>query len=180
MDPLARARTMLLGSAMILLSIGIVMIYSASAIKALESMNDSTYFIKRHLLYLFFGVGLAYYMSSVSIEEMRSHSKKIFIIGVVLLVLVLIPHVGYKAHGARRWFKFFGAQFQPSEFFKIAILLYMADFLDRKKASLRDFRHTLLPALVILGASAGLLMKEPDLGTTFTLVVMVLILFFAA
>ena len=180
MDPLRRARTLMFGSAIILIAIGIVMIYSASAIYALDTMKDSAYFLKRHLVYLVVGVFLTVLTARVDYQKLRRFSKPILISALVLLVLVLIPHVGHATGGARRWFKFFGFSFQPSEYLKIVLIFYMADYLDRKKESLTDIKHTLLPALFVLGLCAGLVMIQPDLGTSVTLVVVALVLFFAA
>lgn len=180
MEPLTRARSLLFGSAVILIAVGIVMIYSASAIYAMDKMKDPNYFLIRHLVYLGMGTFLSWVASKVNYQALRKHAKHVLIAAVVLLVLVLVPHVGSSAGGARRWFKFLGFSFQPSEFLKIAIIFYMADFLDRKKDALDDLKHTLLPALLVLGVSAGLILKQPDLGTAVTVSLVVLVLFFGA
>ncbi len=180
MEPLRRARVLLFGSAVILIAVGVVMIYSASAIYAFEKMKDSLFFLKRHLVYLGIGVVLASFLSSVDYKAYRKHAKPILIIGLVLLALVLIPHVGSSTGGARRWFKFFGFSFQPSEFLKIALIFYFADFLDRKKESLNDLKRTVFPALFILGTCAGLIFLQPDLGTAVTIALVILVLFFVA
>ncbi len=180
MEPLRRARTLLFGSASVLIALGVVMIYSASAIYAHERMRDSFYFLKRHLVYLGLGVFFAYFTASVDYKNLRRYAKAILIASTVLLVLVLIPHVGSMTGGARRWFKVFGFSFQPSEFMKLALIFYMADFLDRRKTMLNDFKFTILPALFILGLAAGLIFLQPDLGTAVTLAIVALVLFFAA
>ena len=180
MEPLKRARSLLLGSTLILIAVGIVMIYSASAIYALDTMKDPNYFLVRHLVYLAAGSFLGWLASRVNYQALRRHSKTMLIGIVALLALVLVPHIGSLAGGARRWFKFLGFSVQPSEFLKVVIIFYMADFLDRRKDSLKDFKHTILPALFVLGISTGLILKQPDLGTAVTVAMVVLILFFAA
>lgn len=180
METLRRARNILFGSAMILICLGIVMIYSASAIYSLDVMKDSAYFLKRHLLYLAMGSTLAYGAARINYRALRRHAKAILIVAIVLLVLVLIPHVGASTGGARRWFKFLGFSFQPSEFLKIAIIFYMADFLERRKDSLHDIRYTVLPALFVLGLAVGLVFLQPDLGTAVTVALVIFILFFVA
>ncbi|OIO39600.1 MAG: putative lipid II flippase FtsW [Candidatus Omnitrophica bacterium CG1_02_46_14] len=180
MEPLYRARNLLIGSAIVLLSIGIVMIYSASAIYALDRMGDSAYFIKRHLAYLAVGTALAFWTASMDYGSLRKHALPILGIAIGLMVFVLIPHIGHSTGGARRWFKVLGFSFQPSEFLKIALIFYMADYLERKKSTLNDLKHTILPALFVLGVSAGLVLKQPDLGTAMTISFVILILFFAA
>lgn len=156
------------------------MIYSASAIYSFDRMGDSCYFIKRHLAYLAVGTFLAFWAASVDYQAMRKRALPILGTAVALLVFVLIPHVGHSTGGARRWFKVLGFSFQPSEFLKLALIFYMADYLQRKKDSLKDIKHTLLPALFVLGASAGLILKQPDLGTAVTIALVTLIMFFAA
>jgi cell division protein FtsW len=180
MEPLQRARNLLFGSAVILIAVGVVMIYSASAIYAFDRMKDSLFFLKRHLVYLAMGGFLAAWVAGLDIPSLRKHAKIILIAAIVLLALVLIPGIGSATGGARRWFKLLGFSFQPSEFLKIAIIFYMADFLDRKKSSLHDIRHTVIPALFVLGMAAGLIFLQPDLGTAVTVALVVLILFFAA
>ena len=180
MQALRRARTLLFGSAGILTAIGIVMIYSASAIYAYDQKGDSAYFLKRHLVYVLVGAALGLAAFTADLTMLRRNSKRILTGMLVLMVLVLIPHVGTATGGARRWFKWFGFSFQPSEFLKIALILYLSDFLDRKREYLADLRHTVLPALAVLGLCSGLVFLQPDLGTAVTLAVVALLLFFAA
>lgn len=180
MEPLLRARKLLLGSAVILIAVGLVMIYSASAIYAHDQMKDSAYFLKRHIIYLMLGGVLAYWASFVDYESLRKYSKPIMGAALLLLVLVLIPHVGSSAGGARRWFKLLGFSFQPSEMLKIVLIFYMADYLDKRKSTLSDIKRTVLPALFVLGISAGLILKQPDLGTAITITLVIFILFFVA
>jgi len=168
------------GSAIILIAIGIVMIYSASAIYALDTMKDSTYFLKRHLVYLVVGAFLSVLAARVDYQRLRRFSKPILISALVLLVLVLIPHVGHATGGARRWFKFLGFSFQPSEYLKIVLIFYLADYLDRKSDSLNEIKQSLLPVLFVLGLCVGLIFLQPDLGTAITVALVALILFFAA
>jgi len=171
---------LLFGSAMILIAIGVVMIYSASAIYAFDKMGDSAYFLKRHLTYLAIGSALTFTALSIDLQSLRKYAKSFLTAAIVLLVLVLIPHLGHASGGARRWFKILGLSFQPSEFLKIVIIFYMADFLDRKKDSLKDLKHTVVPAFFVLGLCAGLVFLQPDLGTAVTLALVVAILFFVA
>ncbi len=180
MDALRRASKIVLMTTSILMAIGIVMIYSSSSIYALDRMGDSAYFLKRQLLYLIMGGALGFVCFKQDLDHLRPYSKKILIGCVILMVLVLIPHVGQSINGARRWFKVLGFSFQPSEFLKLALIFYMADFLDRKRDSLADLRHTVMPALVVLGLCAGLVFLQPDLGTAITLAAVTILLFFVA
>lgn len=180
MEALSRARSLLAGSAILLSAIGVVMIYSASSIYAYDRMGDSAYFLKRHLFYLALGGLAAWLTRRVRIDRLRVHSKRLLGVALVLLVLVLIPHVGSAAGGARRWFKFAGLSFQPSEYAKLALIVYFADYLDRKRHLLRDVRHAVAPALAVLGACAGLVLVQPDLGTAVTIALVIFVMFFVA
>lgn len=180
MEPLRKARELLFGSTMILISIGVVMIYSASAIYANEQMKDSAYFLKRQLVYLSIGAVLAYLASAVNYRAMRRHAKKILGLVILMLVIVLVPHIGHSSGGARRWFKILGFSFQPSEFLKLAVIFYFADFLDRRREHLSDLKRTVMPALFVVGICAGLVFLQPDLGTAVTVALVAFLLFFVA
>lgn len=153
----------------VLVSVGVVMIYSASAIYAHGSMGDSMYFLKRHLLYLLIGVILMLVAMSVDMNRLRQWSKPLLAVALMLLVLVLIPHIGREASGARRWFRVGPVNFQPSELAKVAIMIYMADLIARKKNLMKSFVHGYMPAVIALGAAVGLVLLEPDLGTAVTI-----------
>jgi len=162
----------------ILLGIGIVMIYSASAIYAYGNMGDSLYFLKRHLLYLVIGLVMMIITMSVDIETFRKLARPVILFSIIMLVLVLIPHIGRETSGARRWFRVGPINFQPSEFAKIAMILYMADFISRKEKGIKNFIYGYLPAMMVLGVMAGLVLIEPDLGTAITISLITVIMLF--
>ena len=164
----------------ILIAIGIVMIYSASAIYAFERMKDSTHYLKRHLLYLVLGVLVTLTAMRIDYTELRKYIKPSLLISIVLLILVLIPGISREIGGARRWFRFIGTGFQPSEFAKLALILYMADILDRKQSVIRSFRYGFLPPMIVLGLLVGLVLLQPDLGTAASFVLVSFIMLFVA
>lgn len=164
----------------ILVAIGIVMIYSASAIYAHGSMGDSLYFLKRHLLYLLIGLTTMFFAMLVDMNRLRQWAKPVLILSVALLVLVLIPHIGRETGGARRWFRIGPVNFQPSEFAKIAIMIYVADLISRKRELMKSFIHGYVPAMIVLGAVVGLVLLEPDLGTAVTISVICLMMMFVS
>jgi len=162
-----------------LVAVGIVMIYSASAIYADSVMKDSLFYIKRHLLYIGIGLFMMVLAMSVSLDKIRSMAKPLMFLAITLLLVVLIPHIGSQTSGARRWFKFGPLSFQPSEFAKIAIIIYMADFISRKEKVMKSFLYGYLPAIIILGGMVGLVLLEPDLGTAITISAITIIMLFA-
>lgn len=149
----------------VLLAIGVVMVYSASAINAYEAYRDSAYFLKRHLLYLFLGAIAAFWVMSIDYEMIRKYIKPVLAVSFLLLVLVLIPHIGREISGASRWFRFSFLSFQPSQMAKMVLILYFADVLSRKQSEIKNFFEGVMPPMIILGLSVALILKEPDLGT---------------
>ena len=174
------ARRGLLAVTAILVALGVVMVYSSSAIYAQEIYGDAGYFLKRHLVYLV--IGVAAFFGALSIEEgrIRQWAKPLMAIVLLMLAAVLIPGIGHRVSGARRWFKLGPVSFQPSELAQLAVILYMADVLTRKRSLLQDFFKGVLPALVVLGLTVGLIVIEPDLGTSVATAVVAILLLFVA
>lgn len=163
----------------LLVSIGIVMIYSASAIYADEKMGDSLYFLKRHLIYLAIGLAMMLLVMSLDINRLKRLSKPIMILSIALLILVLVPGIGRETAGARRWFRFGPVNFQPSEFAKVAIILYLADMVSRKESVMKSFLYGFVPPIMVLGLVVGLILLEPDLGTALTISIIAILILFA-
>ena len=164
----------------VLVAIGIVMIYSASSIYAYGNMNDSMFFLKRHLLYLAIGLVMMFAAMSVDMNILRKWSKPMMLVSIALLLVVLVPHIGRQTAGARRWFRFGPVNFQPSELAKITLMIYMADMIARKGVLMKSFVHGYLPAVMVLGVVAGLVLLEPDLGTAVTIVSISMIMLFVS
>ncbi len=163
---------------MVLVAIGIVMIYSASAIYAYEKMGDSLYFLKRHLIYLLLGIVMMFMTMVVNLNTLKKYAKPIMIFSAFLLVAVLIPHIGKETGGARRWFRLGPVNFQPTEFVKIAMIIYIADLMARKKDEVRSFLHGFMPPIMVLGFTVGLILLEPDLGTAVAVSLITVIMLF--
>jgi len=164
----------------ILVAVGIVMIYSASAIYASEKMGDSLFYIKRHLLYLALGLVMMFVAMAIDINTLKKYAKPIMLVSLFLLIVVLIPHIGREVSGARRWFKFGPMNFQPSEFAKIAIIIYMADLISRKEHVMKSFIHGYLAPVMVLGFTMGLILIEPDLGTAITIALITMIMLYVS
>lgn len=164
----------------VLVSVGIVMVYSTSAITALETYGDAAYFLKRHLLYLALGLLALAWALGIDRERIRRWAKPAMALALLLLLAVLVPGIGHRVAGASRWFRVGGFSFQPSELAQLAIILYLADVLTRKRSLIQDFFQGVLPALVVLGATVGLILVEPDLGTAVATASVALLLLFIA
>jgi len=164
----------------LLICIGICMIYSASGVYALEELGDKTYFLKRHLLFLIIGSFLSLGIMVLDYRDLRYVAKPLMIISIIMLVLVLIPYIGKSSFGARRWFKIGPFSFQPSEFVKLAFLIYAADFLARKQNRLNNFFVGFLPLILVLGIVCLLIVKQPDLGNSVLIASIIIIMMFIA
>ncbi len=164
----------------ILIGIGVVMIYSSSGVYAMRELGQQTYFLKRHLLFLVIGFFCAIAVMSMDYRVLQRHAKPLLLFSMFLLVLVLIPHIGKASFGARRWFKIAGLSFQPSELAKLAVLIYTADYLSRKRHRIRYFWEGFLPLIMVLGANCLLILKQPDFGTSVLISSMVLVMIFVA
>jgi len=173
-------RINLFSTSLILICIGVVMIYSASGIYAWERYKDGTFFLKRHLSFIAIGTLLAFLVMCIDYRKLKSWSKPLLMISLVLLLLVLIPGLGREVSGARRWFRFKFFSFQPSELANLAVIVYVADFISRKTDSLRFFWRGFLPPMAVLGSVALLIMLQPDLGTTVSLGLVVFMMLFVA
>lgn len=114
----------------IILSIGLLMVYSSSHIWAQYKENDSFYYFKRQAIFVIVGLLLLFFFSKIDYHLYQKHSLKIIILATILLVLVLIPGVGIVRGGSRSWFNLGLFALQPSEIYKIALIIYVSDYIS--------------------------------------------------
>jgi len=164
-----------------LIAIGIVMTYSASAVYSAQFFGSATYFFRRQLFYLVLGSLCFSICIGMNPDVLKRHSKLLILVSLVLLLLVFIPPFGHSAGGARRWIGLTVFNFQPVEYAKFAICLYLSDYLTRKMKSLSGGNAgVLLPPLLVLLAMLTLLIVQPDLGSCVFILAISGILFFLA
>ncbi len=145
--------------------IGLVMVFSASAVVAGNRFQDSIYFLKRHLAWLAFGFLLLQIASRMDYMAWRRLALPVLGLTAVLLVVVLIPSVGVMAKGARRWIRLGPISVQPAEMVKLAVVLYLAMYLTKREGRLTEFATGFLPPLIVVGLLTWLALLQPDLGT---------------
>jgi cell division protein FtsW len=150
-----------------LMVLGAVMVYSASI--ALPdaprfARYSPTHFLFRHTVFMVFGIVAAATVFRVPMAVWQRHAPVLFLAGIALLVLVLIPGVGKGVNGAHRWIPLYIINLQPSELMKLFIILYGADYAARKQAVLKQFKQGLLPIVIAVGVVGVLLLLQPDLG----------------
>ncbi len=149
-----------------LLVIGTIMIYSTTSAKAAGSLNPFNLTFFKHILWVIFAVIGMLTMMSIDYNYIQKYSKLILIIALAFLVIVLIPGIGTTTNGASRWIRFgsyFG--FQPSEFAKLAMIVFMSSYIAIKQEKMASFTKGFVIPVVLIGLVSLLILKEPDLGT---------------
>lgn len=156
----------LAGIAFLLLIIGVVMVYSASSPVATRHYGDASHYAIRNGVFALVGVIFMAQLSRTPIPVIRKLGQVGFWVTLFLLVIALIPGVGLEGGGARRWLNLKFFTLQPSEPFKVMLILYMSHILAANPARIRDFRNGILPLLTVYAVGATLLLAEPDFGAT--------------
>lgn len=145
--------------------VGLVMVFSASAIVAGNRFHDPEFFLKRQVAWLGFGFLLMHLTSRIDYQLWRKLSIPILVCMVMLLIMVLVPGLGVAAKGARRWLRAGPVSVQPAEMVKLVAVVYLASYLSKKSDKITSFKGGLIPALIVIGLLSGLVLLEPDLGT---------------
>ncbi|MBI2441524.1 MAG: putative lipid II flippase FtsW [Lentisphaerae bacterium] len=158
--------TVLLLIVLLLLGLGIVMLASTSGIRAAEIYDDPAYFLKRQVVWLLIAAAIGFLAGKLDYHRWRPLALAFFVVAALLLALVLVPGIGAKIGGSRRWFHIGFLSFQPSELAKFALLLLLAWWLAREKWRVREFWRGAVAPLAMLGVIALLIFAEPDFGTT--------------
>ncbi|MDX8360000.1 MULTISPECIES: stage V sporulation protein E [Bacillaceae] len=148
-----------------LLAVGLIMVYSASAIWAEYKFNDSFFFAKRQLLFAGIGVIAMFFLMSIDYWTWRKWAKVILLFCFLLLIVVLIPGVGVERNGSQSWIGVGAFSIQPSEFTKLAMIAFLAKYLSENQKEITSFKRGLLPSLTLVFSAFALIMLQPDLGT---------------
>jgi len=161
----------------ILLLFGTIMIFSASGPYAYKYFHgDTYYFLKKQIFMAPVGLFAMFIMMNIDYKKLGKWTPYLLVGSIILLILVAIPGIGSEIKGSRRWL--FG--FQPSEFAKVAIIIFLSYSLSNKREKLKSFSQGLLPYLIITGIFAALMMLEPHLSGTIIIVVISVIILFVA
>jgi cell division protein FtsW len=174
--------TYLFGAAMLIVVVGMVMIYSASAIITMQKVGSDNpyYFITRQLVWLIAGSTLMVMLMHVDAGRLRDRRLVYAFVAAVLVALV-IALFQTPINGTHRWIVLpHHLQLQPSEFAKPALILFLASYLARKEERINELTSTLLPLACVVALFAGLILLEPDFGTAFTIVLVASGMIFAA
>ena len=146
-----------------LLALGLVMLYSSSVTQV------GGHYLMMQLIWCAFGFTLCVAATALDYQLLKKIAAPIFILALLLLLLVLVPHIGRKINGARRWFDFHGVRFQPSEFGKIALIIMLAWYGDRYQRQMTAWKRGVIFPGALIALMLGLVFVEPDRGTTILL-----------
>ena len=166
-------------TALALVVIGLIFVYSASFAIALAAHDDVNYYVVRQAAAAVIGLVLMFTLMRIDYHYLRVVSPVLMIVAVLALVAVLL--VGNDAYGARRWIGVGSLPlFQPSEFAKLALIIYIAAWLSSRGRDVRSFAFGFVPFIGLVGVVAALILMEPDTGTAAVLVMTTVALFFLA
>ncbi len=169
----------LFSATLLLVCASIVMVYSASAVVALERFDQPYFFLIKQALWAV--LGLAVLAIAMRIDY-RTYRNDPFVWGAIAFVVLMLVGVMFSApvNGTRRWFNLGGLGIQPSELAKIAAILFTALILERRMHRIDEVQYSLLPILIVAGGMFGLIVLEPDYGTAISLLLIVGMMVFAA
>ena len=157
----------------------VVMVYSASAFVAQERANDQTMFLFKQGTFALLGLFLVQFIMRIDYRHYRQ--PVVIWTGVVLVTLALIAVLfGRPVKGATRWLGIGGLGIQPSELAKIVVVIFIAALLERRMDRIHEPKYALLPIGIVLGGMVGLILIQPDLGTSVSLVVIAAVMIFSA
>ena len=175
--PLAEYDQALMWVTLLMLGLGLVMVYSASIAIAEASRatgNQPSYYLVRHAFFVTAGIVAALVTFQVPLRVWQRAAPWLFLGGALLLVLVLVPGIGREVNGSSRWLPLYVVNLQPSEFMKLFVVIYAADYTVRKAVHMDSLRRGFLPMLMVMLVVGGLVLREPDFGAVvvFTVIAM--------
>lgn len=170
----------LMMATLVLVTFGTAMIYSSSSILAAQKFGDGYYFLKKQLFFVMVGLVGMLTMSRIPYEKLRKVAYPGILVSFFLLCIILIPHVGVKVGGARRWLRLGFLSFQVTEGVKILFIIFLAYYLSKRNQYITQFKEALLIPLVIAGLMIGLIMLQPDFGTAVIIASVLMSMFYLA
>jgi cell division protein FtsW len=165
----ARIDKMLLIPVVGLTILGLILIASTSYAVAGENLGDRYFYLKRHIFYIGISFAAFFIAQQIKIQGLRKLALPLFILSIVLLLLTIASPLGSYAGGAYRWFKIGGIRFQPSEFARLAMIIFTAHIITNKEARITQFKQGLLQPLLAVMIISLLVLCEPDFGSAMSI-----------
>jgi cell division protein FtsW len=163
-----------------LASLSLVMVYSTRGFRDALQYGDEYHFLKRQAVWVMIGLGFLFFAARTDYTRLARWSQPIMWFSLLLLLLCYAPVIGHPVRGQSRWISLGGFTFQPSELAKLALVIFMADTLTRKRAQIRSFTLGFLPAAAIAGVFMLVIVLEQDLGATVIVGAIVWLMWFVA
>jgi len=165
---------------LLLVTIGTIMIYSSSSIIASEKFSDEYYFLKRQIVFVFLGLAALVIMSKIPYLYWKKLAYVGVLVSLILLSLLLVPGWGVKAGGATRWLKIGSFSFQVTEVVKVALIIFLAHYLTKKREYAKKFSRIFIVPLTVTALIISLILFQPDFGTSVIIVTVAMIMFYLA
>ncbi len=160
------------------LTLGLFSVFNASSVKGEITYNDPFFYMKKQLMWFCAGLIAFFIAYMVHHAFWKKLSLLIIIAGFGLMLLVFIPATRLELNSAMRWIHIGPVSLQPSEFFKLALIVYLASFFSKHQMRLNNFAETTIPFLVIIGAAAGILAAQRSLGVLIIVALIALVMYF--
>jgi cell division protein FtsW len=156
-------------SVLILVGIGTLMVYSSTALIAMRKYGSGFHYLWNHLFTVFVGLAAMVVLAKTNYQRLRPSVYVLMGLSLVMLTLVFLPGIGISANGARRWLKLWPTTFQPSEFVKIVMVIFLAHYMDRNIHRMKEFRYGILIPVGIMIFFQGIIILQPDFGAVISL-----------
>jgi cell division protein FtsW len=159
---------------------GMLAVYSASFAVGYHEFGDTNYFIARQAIFALIGLAAMVFFMRMDYNRLRRLSLPMLLIALFALLLVLVPGIGVERNGASRWLEIGPVSIQPSEYAKLAVVIYISAWLTSRGPDINKFSLGFVPFVLMLGIIGGLIIAEPDMGTTVIVLLTASTLFFVA
>lgn len=163
----------------LLVFIGIIMVFSSSWPDAIYKVKDGYYFLRKQLIASLVGLVSMLFFMNFDYKRLYKLSKVIFLFSIITGLLIFTP-LGIELNGARRWINLGFTTFMPSDIIKLGSIIYLTAFLSRINSKIKKFNEGLIPSLIIIGISCGLILLQKDFSTSVTLAAALVIILFIA
>ncbi len=165
---------------LILIGVGILMVYSSTALLSTRKYGDGFHYLWNHLFTLFVGIIAMLFFSRMNYQRLRLRLiiYVLMVSSLILLVLVFMPGIGHSAKGATRWIKLGFTTFQPSELVKIVMVIFLAYYMDKNMHRMKDIRYGIMIPVGVMIVFQGIIMLQPDFGAVMSLGILTIGLLF--
>ncbi|KPJ97485.1 MAG: hypothetical protein AMK71_13250, partial [Nitrospira bacterium SG8_35_4] len=154
---------------LILVAIGILMIYSSTALMSMRKHGSGFHYLWNHLFTVAVGVATMGVLLKFDYLKLRPAVYVLMGISLISLVLVFVPGIGISANGARRWLRLWPTTFQPSELVKIVMVIFLADYMDKNIQRMKEFRFGIVVPVAVMLVFQAIIMLQPDFGAVMSL-----------